>query len=271
MHEGEAAAWAAERGRKVAHHKSRYWEEVRPGFYQPVHLLGPVDANDVSRPTLACWGYRAVVPPDAPAEGQLIVYLLEDLPHYDESALTYKRRSRLRRVLRSGVRVVPLDDDTLLRREGHGVCLSAYTRFGFGTTPTPEAYARWLTTMAIGDHSCGVGAVLDDRLVGYILAHVIDGTAHGEDFHVSSEGLRANVSTALLFELLQVLRRSGVVQRVWNGVVSREDEGLDAFKTSMGFAHTAFPTRLHLWPGTGALLRRWRPRRYERLTGKPVV
>jgi hypothetical protein len=268
MSEAEAGAWAAERGRRVARHQSRVWEQVRPGFYQPVHVLGPLAQSELSRPAIACWGYRAVVPPGSETETRLVVYLIDDLAGYDEGVLTSKRRGTLRRAQRSALRLVPLENDSLLQRDGYEVCLSAYDRFGFGTKPTPEQYAQRLTDQHVGDRSCGVAAVLDDRLVGYILAHVIEGTSYGEDFHVHTDALRTNASTALLYEMLQLLRQSRVVTRVFNGVVCREDEGLDTFKTSMGFVHTAFPTRVHLWPGAGPLLRRCRPNRYERLTGK---
>jgi hypothetical protein len=266
--EAEAGALVAAKGRKVIRHGSRQWEQVKPGFYQPVHVLGCLAESDASRPTVTCWGYRGVVPPGTDTDSRLVVYLIDDLSGYDMGALTRNRRNTLRQVRRSAVRLVALEDDALLRRQGHEVCLSAYTRFGFETLPTSQQYRRWLAAQRIGLRTSGVAAFLDGRLIGYILAHVIEGTAYAEEFHVATEALRTNVSTALAYELVQLLRESGLVTSVWNGNVSRDDDGIGGFKLSMGYARTPFPTRVHLWPGTGALLRRYRPHRYERLTGR---
>ena len=103
------------------------------------------------------------------------------------------------------------------------------------------------------------------------LSRVVSGVAYLGDFHVETEALRSNVSTALSFGLLEMLRDSGAVTSAWNGNVSPDDEGMTRFKTSMGYRVAPFPTRLHLWPGTGSLLRRWRPDRYQRLTGDVVL
>src|SRR4051812_6799060 len=106
LSEAEAAGWLAENGRKVACHLSRYWEQAHPGFYQPVHMLGPIDAPQLSRPSRACWGYRAVVPPGVPSDGNVVVYLLDRLADYDMSCLTRSRRGTLRRAQRSALRLV---------------------------------------------------------------------------------------------------------------------------------------------------------------------
>jgi hypothetical protein len=268
LSESEAAPLLLGKGHKVVTHRSRRWAQVRPGFYQPVHVLGAVESTDVSRPTRACWGYRVVVPPGTKTDSRLLVYLVDDVPGYDMGALTRSRRNTLRQVQRSALRLRPFDDDALLQREGYEVCLSAYTRFGFRSLPPAQRYSQWLSAQRIGEQTQGIGATLDGKLVGYILAHVIEGTSYIEELHVATEALPTNVSTALTYEMLQLLRESGVVKRTWNGNVGHDDRGMYSFKSSMGFACTAFPTRVRLWPGTGALLRRYRPQRYERLMGQ---
>jgi hypothetical protein len=267
MSEAEAAAWIREKGGKVVAHDSRQWERVRPGFYQPVHVLGALDESAVSVPTLACWGYRAVVRGGSRTGGRLITYLVDDVANYDEGALASKRRNKLRRAQRSALRLVTLEDAALLESEGYEVCLSACTRYGFTTLPTPEQFSQRLRALAVGERSHGLAAMLDGRLIAYILLHVIEGTAYGEHFYTHSSALRTEVSTLLVYEVLQLLRQSGVATRSFNGFVNLEADGLDSFKTSMGFAHTSFPARVHLRPGATALLRRWLPERYERLTG----
>jgi hypothetical protein len=268
LSEIEAGALAVAKGHHVVRHGSRQWEQVKPGFYEPVHLLGTLAETDASRPTRACWGYRAVVPPGTETGTRLVVYLIDDVPGYDIGALNSSRRHKLRRAQRSPVRLFPLTDDALLQREGYAVCRSAYRRFGARTPPTAQQYGRWMAGLDIGRRTNGLAAILDGRLVGYNLAHVIEGIAYLGDFHVETEVLPTNVGTALSFELLQLLRDSGAVKSAWNGNVSPDDGGMIRFKTSMGYRCTALPTRLHLLPGTAALLRRWKPSRFERLTGQ---
>jgi GNAT superfamily N-acetyltransferase len=265
--EVQAGALATAKGHHVVGHGSRLWEQVKPGFYEPVHLLGALTEPD-AWPTRVCWGYRAVVPPGTVTGSRLVVYLIDDVPGYDLEALTASRRHKLRRAQRSSIRLFPLTDDSLIQREGHAICLSAYRRFGARALPTAQHYARWMAAQDIGRRTSGIGATLDGRLIGYNLAHVIEGTAYFGDFHVETEALRTNVGTALSFELLALLRESGVVRSAWNGNVSPDDDGMTRFKTSMGYRCTALPTRLHLVPGAGVALRRWKPHGYERLTGR---
>jgi GNAT superfamily N-acetyltransferase len=267
LSEAEAGALAIKRGRRVVWDRGRYWQQSKPGFYEPVHLLSATAEHRTSPPTRACWGCRSVVPPGTDTDTRLVVYFIDDIPGYDIGALTASRRHKLRRAQRSCARLFPLADDALLQREGYEVCVSAYGRFG-KPPPTAQQYEQWMATQGIGEQTYGVAATIDGELIGYILAHVIEGTSYWEDFHVKAEALRTNVATALAYELVQMLRDSGAVKTAWNGNVSPDDEGMTRFKTSMGYACTPFPTRIHLRPGAGALLRRWRPRRYERLTGQ---
>jgi hypothetical protein len=268
MSEAEAAKWARERGKRVLEHGGRRWERVRAGFYQPVHLLRPVAASASLRPARNCWGSRAVVDDDASADASLAVYLLESLSGYDEAALSRSRRANLRRARRAA-HFASLDDDRPLQLEGYEVMRSALARTKHRRPPTPDEYRRSVRSLRVGRQCTVVGARIDGRLVGYIACHVIEGTSYGEDFHVASEALPANVATGLVFELAQVLRRSGAVHRITNGLVAEELQGLDSFKESMGFRPVSFPARVHLTAVADRVLRRWSPERHGRLTGRP--
>jgi hypothetical protein len=270
MTENEAAAWTAGRGIKVTRHHGHAWQQVHPGFYQPVHLLGRVGQASATRPARACWGYRAVVTPDTPVDRWLAAYLLDDLAGYDERTLSRSRRASLRKAWRAA-RFDVLSADTPLRQHGYGVLCSALARTGHRQVPTHERYQATIAALGIGRSCTAVTASIDDRLVGYITCHVIEGTAYGEDFFVATEALAANVPTGLVFEILQHLRRSGVVQQISNGLVADEHHGLDSFKTSMGFSRTMLPTKVHITPIAARVLARWTPARYGRLAGRTAA
>ncbi len=75
MTETEMASWRCAQGAHVVYHRGRYWEEVRPGFYQPLHWLARLSTEQATRPALLCWGFRAALNEDdaAVANGSMIV------------------------------------------------------------------------------------------------------------------------------------------------------------------------------------------------------
>ena len=46
---------------KIFHHQGRYWEELRSGFYQPIHLLARLKGKEATKPKLLCWGFRSAL------------------------------------------------------------------------------------------------------------------------------------------------------------------------------------------------------------------
>ena len=49
MTEAGVAEWLASDGVRVVEHRGRHWQEVVPGFFQPVHYLARFDADSARR------------------------------------------------------------------------------------------------------------------------------------------------------------------------------------------------------------------------------
>ena len=70
-------------GARIIAHNGCYWEEIKRGFYQPVHLLARLNIEQATPPAQFCWGYRAALSDDyaSNANGTIPVHLLTN-PYY---------------------------------------------------------------------------------------------------------------------------------------------------------------------------------------------
>ena len=59
--ESECACWLKKDGAHIVCHRGRYWHEVKPGFYDTVHLLARLAAREATRPAAFSWGFRATL------------------------------------------------------------------------------------------------------------------------------------------------------------------------------------------------------------------
>ncbi|MDP7112752.1 MAG: hypothetical protein QGH45_12350 [Myxococcota bacterium] len=80
--------------------------------------------------------------------------------------------------------------------------------------------------------------------------------------------LPSNVGTGLVFEFVQICRRTPGIHEIVYGPHSRYDEALCRFKEGMGFPPVAMPARYHLNPAAAALIRRRRPDMYYYISGE---
>jgi hypothetical protein len=116
-----------------------------------------------------------------------------------------------------------------------------------------------------------LAGLVDDKLAGYIVTHAIDGTAYVEKAYYLTEFMSTNISTGLLYEFLQVCRRSPGIHEVVHGLHSIERPSLTWYKTSLGFPVVHLPSKIDVNPLVAALLRWRRPDAYYRLTGSAVL
>ncbi|HSC29063.1 MAG TPA: hypothetical protein VLD67_17435, partial [Vicinamibacterales bacterium] len=88
---------------------------------------------------------------------------------------------------------------------------------------------------------------------------------------VHSAALQTEVGTGLVFEFVQACRRSGLVREIAYGLDVPSDRSLKQYKEKMGFPVVRIPTRHWLVQPARAVIRRWRPEVYYRLTGDDQV
>lgn len=265
LSEAELAGWRVERGERVVERKGRFWRMSRPGFWEPVHWLARLRADEARRPTV-CLGFRAVLAAEHASEANagFPVHVLESVPDWGPHLLSKNRRQRLRKAGRL-VELVELTGPALLERDGHDVVVSSVRRTGAGSPPDRDAYVRSLARDGLGGPATFLGGLADGRLVAYIGGWAVGETAYFQRLHVRTEVLATQIGTALVFAFVEACQRGGTITQVVNGLHSPEDASLTAYKERIGFTVQRFPTRVWLAPGIGLVLRRLRPHAAARL------
>lgn len=269
MTEEQLAIWKKQERAHAIFCRGHYWEELRRGFYQPIHLLARLSVEQAQRPTLWCWGYRAALREDdaAAANGSIAVHLLSNVKDYDVQTIFRKRRTHLRKCLKL-VKIVRLTGTHLLEKQGYEVLLSALKRTRHALPPSKKDYLDGLTTNRTHEHRLVLAGIIDNRLGGYVDGHAIDGTAYINNVYIATEALSTSIGTGLIFEFIQACRRSGTINEVVYGQHSREDPALCQFKEAMGFAIKHIPARVKITPIINEYLCWRHPHPYYRLTGR---
>lgn len=268
MTEEQLAIWKKQEGVPVIFSRDRYWEELRKGFYQPIHLLARLSAEQTKRPTPWCWGYRAALcdQDSATVNGSVAVHLLSEVKDYDIKTLFRKRRTHLRKCFKL-VNIVQLTGPEILQKQGYEVLQSALQRTQHISPPSIEDYRAGLRAYTTNKHRLVLAGLIDDRLGGYLDGWAIDGTAYINNVYIATKALPTSIGTGLIFEFVQACRRSGTIHEVVYGQHSREDPALCQFKEAMRFPVKQIPAQAKIAPIIREYIRWRRPHAYYRLTG----
>jgi hypothetical protein len=266
--EDELAAWRRAKGKRLVRRQGRWWEEVRPGFYQAIHWMARQRRYQAERPTALCWGFRTTLHDEdaASANGWLPAHLLAELANYDFNMLPSKLRNKLRKCRRSN-EIVQVTAPTLLRDQGYEVRCSVAKRLGIWKPPSKEDYVKGLDDYVGNPHGLVLAGLSQGRLGGYLDAFAVDGTAYIDHVYLHSSALSTEVGTGLVFEFIQACRRSGSVREVVYGLDVPSDQSLKQYKVKMGFPVVKVPVCFWLLRPAGAFIRWWRPEVYYRLSG----
>jgi len=215
------------------------------------------------------WGFQACLTEhdEAVANAAVPAYVVSDLGSLDEGSLPGSRRNKLRRARRLA-HMVELTGPAILREQGYDVVRSAHERTGYGHLPTREQYVAGLDRMADPAYGLVLAGLVDGRLGGYVTGYAVDGTAYVRDVVIATEALDTHISTGLTYEFIYACRRSPDVAELVHGLHAREDEGLCRYKDWLGLPLRSVPSRVGMLPGASAALRRLRPHKYYRLTGR---
>jgi len=269
LSEREFAEWRRAQGHTVVEHAGHFWERIRPGFYQPVHWMVQMPAEQATRPTGLCWGFRTTIR-EADAEqanGSMPVHFLPEPQSYDLPRLASRQRNKVRNCLRK-VEIVELLEPDLLYKQGHAIYMTAVRRSGYGRPLTVEQYRQMMGHHFHPRRGVILAGLIEGRLTGYVVSYAIEHTGYVEGVELGDEALEANVSLGLVFEWLQACRRSGVITQIVHGLHTPEDANLCHHKERMGFTVLHVPARHWFAPLTGRLVRLADRHRYYRLTGR---
>ncbi|MBD2517767.1 hypothetical protein H6G93_22865 [Nostoc sp. FACHB-973] len=271
MTEEECADWYRKRGTHVIRHRDRYWKETVRGFYQPLHWLARLSAQEANSPTLLSWGFQATLSEvDATAaNASMPIHWLPNLENYDFQSLTSNRRNHLRRCYKR-VNIVQLDKSTLLQQQGYEVFLSALKRTAHRQILSKKDYLAGVADYVVPEKQLILAGLNGDELLGYVTGYAVNSIAYIDEVIIATEALPTNIGTGLLFEFAQVCRRSGLIRELVNGLHSREDEKLCVFKEGMGFQVKHIPAKVQMNPIIEQFIQ-WRyPDKYYRLVGHQV-
>ena len=255
-------------GDRIIESKGLFWRETHFGFYQGVHWLTRMPVAQAVQPTPFCWGYRTTLAEGdaAAANGTMPVNLLRNVSQYDFEHLRHSRRRALLKS-RKLVTVVELTGPAFLMAEGYEVLRSAWVRWGNSFLPTKAAYladiARTYKTRSIV-----LAGIVNGKLGGYLVGYAVGQTAYLDNGFFATEYLSTQICTALIFDFVQICRRSGGIREVVYGQHSRENPNLVAYKELMGFPVVHIPSLVYINPIMAEILRRCKPHIYYRLTGR---
>lgn len=275
--EDELATWRRHQGYRVCPHRGRFWMELPRGFLQPLHWMARFSSEEARPPAALSWGFRTVLSQEEAdvANGALPVHVLSDVAGYTIESLSSNRRSHLRRCYKRAS-IVEITGPLPLRQQGYEVFQSALKRTAYGRPQPKEDYLadleKWFRDSCCAEavaqkRGVVLGVLINSRLGGYLRGFAVDGTAYIEEVYLATEALPHYVGIGLIFEFVQMCRRSQGILEVIYGQHSREDESLCSFKEKTGFPVRRFPTRFKVMPIVGTILR-WRyPHKYYRLTG----
>ncbi|KGF72377.1 hypothetical protein DO97_09195 [Neosynechococcus sphagnicola sy1] len=269
MTELEMAQWRRREGHQILEHRGRYWEEVRRGFYQPIHWLARLTPEEATAPTPWCWGFRAVLAAtdrSLPANGAMPTHLLTNLADYHPQNFSSKRKYDLRKCQKL-VRFMELMGPALLQAQGYEVLASALLRTGCAQPPGWRAYQQRFQDYFHPQRRLVIAGLIDAKLGGYLEGFAVDGTAYIDEIIIATEALPSQIGTGLVVEFVQACQRAGNIREVVYGLHSREDTALCFFKDRIGFPVTCLPAKVKINFLVRKLIQ-WRyPHVYYRLTG----
>lgn len=273
LRSGSEAALAELRrraGHTVVEHRDRMWMEAPRGFYQPIHWLARLRADQVSAPRPVYWGFRAALRDEdvaRHANGAIPVHLLTDIDDYGYDRLPQRRRQALRKCQKRAT-ILQLTGPQLLREQGFEVKRSAVERTGYGTMESAEVYRAAVDQLFVPGPRLVLAGVVGGRLGGYLTGTAVDGTAYIDSTWIATEALSSRIAEGMIFEFTQACRRGGTVREIASGLHTPENRSLAEFKEQLGFAVRAVPARVRILPGLAPVLVRRYPAELYRLTGR---
>lgn len=266
--EPEFAALRREEGARVVEHRGRYWQEILPGFYEPLPYLARLRAEEATRPTWRCWGYRAALADEdmAEAEAAMPIHIIRDLQSYGEWALKRQQKQDLRRALKEMV-FLHLTDSVLLEHQGYDVYSSHARRLNIRCGLQKSSYLEMIRNWTKDCRQLVIVGLCNGVLCGYGHSYLVEDTGYLATLHIATEALQTNVGVALYFIILEVMQRRKI-SLATSGLHRPENKGLAVFKRRVGFELTNIPCRFSVPPLVASGIRTLRPYTYYRFTGR---
>lgn len=266
LDEPEMAEWHRACGLHLVEHRGRYWVQLKPGFFGPVHHLARLQFDEATRPTRWCLSFRArlVEAHAAAATGVLALHLMPQVHQYELARLPSRRRQEIRRALRE-IDVVALRTPDLLLDQGDRIMGEACARNPH--IPRIANFRRELTTILDPPRGLVLAALRGGRLLGFATGYAVEGAVYHNEVYVGDDGLPYHVSLALFHALATLAARQGSLRELMHGFYIPTQSGLSEFKRRIGLTVVHVPVKSWIAPGLSALGRRLQPEKYDRWMG----
>ena len=262
--------WRTKLGWKLKFSNGVYWNEVKKGFFQPIHLLQKIPYDQIFAPPGFCWGYRAALAESDffQANGVITVHLKTNLDNFSLTSLSGKRRRVVRLALKK-VDFFEIDDPHFLQRSAYALYCSTLRRTKHAKPKPKELFERsCLKSINPGDGSrCVIGGMVEGRLAGFSEVHCIEGFAYVDSIWIASEYVTTNIGSGINYHIIELCKRSPQIHTIVHGQHARENESLNFFKRDMGYQLFKVPAKVHMHPVASRFLRIAYPHKHYRLTG----
>jgi hypothetical protein len=235
-----------------------WWYQVKPGLCWPADFLEP---RRVER------GATEGIAPDS----RLVINVIRDVRSYGPGAIASKRRNAVRK----GVQSCLIE---ILRTRDHATfeeCRDAWSqltrRTGWkGEVDAAEFDRTWSMILECPGASIVVGRdTASGRVAGFLVTKIIGSTAYVDTIASRDEGLRLNVNDALIYAFVRSAAAIPGVSTAHYALKSRV-EGLERFKTGIGFEPFPYPAVTRLRGPVRLALRSLMPDKYARMVGEDL-
>lgn len=256
-------------GDHIVFANGHYWTMTSFGFYRATHWLARVPAADAVKPGPFCWGFQTTIRScDAHhANSSLPLHVLHDLPQYDLGSLSPRRRNKVRNCHKQ-VEFVEVCSPEPLLAEGYDVICSTQDRTAYTQWKTREQYQRYVEACFHKSRMTVVAGLVDGRIKGLAFCFAVGTTAYIHTVDIASDALKTNIGSGILFEVVQIARRSRGLEELVNSPHTPEKPSLSEHKIGMGFDLVPIPSRIWFMPPMGSLVRILKPAAYYRITGQ---
>ena len=244
-----------------------WWYQVKPGFCWPADVLAVRGTLPRLPLRKAFLGYQCIAQ-ESIANARQTINIISDVSAYGICSIDAKRRNAIRK----GLRCCRVEKIQVLTPEIVVQCTAVWNEFvqrsGWKAPVSREWVEKtWEEVLRLPGATILLGIdSKSGKIVGFLITKVLGSTAYVDTIASHSAGLNVNVNDLLIYSFIASAKEIETVKNVHYAIKSYDGK-LESFKCSVGFRPESLPSRTHLRPGVGLLLRACRPKDYSRLMG----
>ncbi len=267
----EFAEWKRSLGQKIFYKNGIYWEELKTGFFQPIHLLMRLNKSQFTPPSPLYWGtrYGLIEEEKNDANGSILYHTFPDFKTIGLHSFSKNRRKNIRKCFNTA-EIIEIRDGQFLKDQGYDVVYSSLCRTRHRKIPQRDAYLKGCTAYVNnGDNSRMVLAgLVDGKLGGYLEICSVGGIVYVQTLYMATEAMKYCICSGLFYTVYMICQKSETVTEIVFGQPVTDDDNLNVFKKSMGQIIKSIPARYKIIFPIKPILKLKYPDKYYRLTGQ---